>query len=118
MSSKNRADRKAHIAAAHASARRHPNPVLVDEPPDMPGWHTWKVGAVLVVMPKLLLKTLSLGAPCLLAADRGQRNGECPRCDTVTTDPIAGHASLSHDDDCPVRRLESALQWIDPRARP
>ena len=102
----NRADRKAHLAAARSSARRYPLPMLLDEPPNMPGWQFWKVGGVVVCMPKLVP-----GAPASLKRHYLQRvianaTGECPRCDTVATDPAVGaQASLPHDGDCPVHRL-------------
>ena len=113
----NRADRKAQIAASRASARRHPDPILMGEPPDMPGWSLWRVGIVAVVVPRLLP-----GAPSSVRRQYQRRiianaTGECPRCGTVATDPVGDHASLSHDRDCPVRQLEvHAERWLDPRA--
>jgi hypothetical protein len=114
----NRADRKAQIAASRASARRHPDPILMGEPPDMPGWSLWRVGIVAVVVPRLLP-----GAPSSIRRQYQRRiianaTGECSHCDTVATDPVvSSHASLAHDQDCPVRLLEvHAERWLDPRA--
>jgi hypothetical protein len=111
--SRNRADRKAHLASARATARRHPEPMLVD----MPGWQQWKVGHVLVIMPKLLAGTPSSVRRAYRQRIIANATGECPRCNTITTDPHGGHASPSHDDDCPVRRLQEVAQRrINPRA--
>jgi hypothetical protein len=108
-----RADRKAHIAASRTSARRNPEPILIEEP--VAGFHFWKVGDVLVGMPKLLP-----GAPASIRRHYRARIvanaiGECPRCGSIAADPLEGHqASLSHDDGCPLL-LAHIERWVDPR---
>jgi hypothetical protein len=83
----------------------------------MPGWQQWKVGHVLVIMPKLLAGTPSSVRRAYRQRIIANATGECPRCNTITTDPHGGHASPSHDDDCPVRRLQEVAQRrINPRA--
>jgi hypothetical protein len=112
----NRADRKAHIAARRASARRNPNPMLVDELP-RGGFQLWKVGDVLVGMAALLP-----GAPASVRRRYRARivanaTGECGRCGSIVADPLEGHhASLSHDDRCPLL-LHDIERWVDLRSR-
>jgi hypothetical protein len=119
------ADRKARLAAARASARRRPEPMLAGEPSDLPDWHLWMVGKAAVLVPKLLP-----GAPASIRRRYRLRivvdaTGECPRCGSIAadrlegSDPLDGRAALSHEDDCPVLLVESeAERWLDPRARP
>jgi hypothetical protein len=112
----NRADRKATIAAARASARRHPEPMLVEELSDS-GLHLYKVGDVLVGVPALVH-----GAPSSVRRRYRQRIqanaiGECGRCGSIVADPLEGHqATLAHEDNCPLL-LQDIEPWIDPRAR-
>jgi hypothetical protein len=112
----NKADRKANIAASRASARRNPEPMLVDEPSNA-GFQFWQVGDVLVGMPKLLPN-----APASIRRHHRARivanaTGECSRCGSIAADPLEGHhASLSHDDGCPLL-LTDIEHWIDPRSQ-
>lgn len=105
---RNRADRKANIA--------HPEPMLVDEHP-AGGFQFWKVGDVLVGMPALLP-----AAPASIRRRYRLRivanaTGECMRCGSIVADPLEGtHASLAHDDDCPLL-LHDIERWVDPRAQ-
>jgi hypothetical protein len=111
----NRADTKANIATSRASARRNPEPMLVEELP-IGGFQLWRVGTVLVGMPKLLP-----GAPSSVRRRYRLRvvadaTGECIRCGSLAADPLEGHhAILSHDDRCPLL-LDDIELWVDPRA--
>jgi hypothetical protein len=112
----NKADRKAQIAASRASARRNPEPMLVDEP-TAGGFQFWQVGDVLVGMPKLLPN-----APASIRRHYRVRivanaTGECPRCGSIAADTLEGHhASLSHNAGCPLL-LGNIERWLDPRSK-
>ena len=106
------ADRKANIAAGRASARRNPEPMLVEEHPSG-GFQFWKVGDVLVGMPALLPS-----APARVRRnyrDRLLSNalGECPRCESIAGDPVedSGLAPFPHRTGCPVIRTDFE-PWI------
>ena len=111
----NKADRKARITAARASARRHPEPMLVEELSDS-GLHLYKVGDVLVGVPALVP-----GAPSSVRRRYRQRIqanaiGECGRCGSIVEDPLEGHrATLAHENNCPLL-LHDIGRWIDPRS--
>ena len=109
----NAADRKAHIAASRATARRNPEQILVDQSPS-PGFQFWKVGDVLVGMPKLLPNAPASIRRHYRARIVANATGECGRCGSIAADPLEGHhASLSHDDGCPLL-LNDIERWIDP----
>jgi hypothetical protein len=115
--SRERSRQESHIAASRATARRNPEPILVDQSPS-PGFQFWKVGDVLVGMPKLLPNAPASVRRHYRARSVANATGECPRCDSITTDPLQGHAvSLSHNDRCPLL-LNDIERWIDPRSQP
>jgi hypothetical protein len=110
----NKADRKANLAANRASARRNPEPILVSETLH-DGFQFWKVGDVLVGMPKLLPNAPASIRRHYRARILANATGECPRCGSITADPLEGHhAALSHDNGCPLL-LTDIERWIDPR---
>jgi hypothetical protein len=115
----NRADRKARIAASRATARRNPEPMLVDGPTGaIAGFQFWKIGDVLVGMPALLP-----GAPASIRRRHRARivanaTGECTHCGTIANDPTGtvGYAGFPHRNGCPLL-LTDIERWIDPRAQ-
>jgi hypothetical protein len=112
----NKADRKANIAAGRASARQHPEPMLVEELPDVPGFQFWKVGDVLVGMPALLPHAPASVRRRYRLRIVSNAVGECMRCEAVVADPLEGHrASLAHENGCPLL-LHDIERWVDPRA--
>jgi hypothetical protein len=122
----NKADQKARVARGRDQARRNPEPMLVAEPSDMPGWQLWQVGGLggaAVAIPKLLP-----GTPTSIRRRYRQRiaanaTGECLRCGSVAADDLKpdqlSHSRLEHDDDCPLLLVEAeAERWFDPRSMP
>jgi hypothetical protein len=111
----NRADQKARIAAGHASARRHPVPVVGELPAS--GWQLYKLGDVIVGMPKL-----QTTAPARVRRSYRDRlianaTGQCPRCEAIAGDPVedAALAPFPHHQDCPVVRCDFE-PWIQRAA--
>jgi hypothetical protein len=108
----NQADRKAKITAARASARRHPEPMLVGELPSN-GWQLWKVGDVLVGMPALLPDTPSSVRRNYRLRILSNATGECGRCGSIAGNPAEGThlAPFPHRHGCPVLRTDFE-RWI------
>jgi hypothetical protein len=106
----NRADRKAKIAQARASARRHPVPMLVEE---SDGWHYWQVGKVLTVMPALLRSAPSSVRRSYQSRIIANATGICPRCESIGVEPAdnSNYAPFRHHDHCPVLKT-NFQRWI------
>jgi hypothetical protein len=113
----NKAERKADLAAGRASARRHPVPMLVEEFP-LGGFQLWKVGDVLVGMPRLLSNAPARVRRVYRLRLISNATGECSHCGSISDDPAddTDYAPFPHHNDCPVLRTDFE-RWIDPRAR-
>jgi hypothetical protein len=89
--------------------------MLVDEPPSG-GFQLWKVGDVLVGMPKLLPRAPASVRRRYRLRIVANATGECMRCGSITADRLERHhATLSHCSDCPLL-LNDIERWIHPRS--